>query len=329
MKPSIKPFTVSEVSSEGSLVQFTCIVLAGDDPVSLHWLKRDDDTTPLLTSRRNYDEILKSSGRLKRDTMHQSAYADFELLSPSHDSSKFQLNGKKIDSEKFDSRTVEFPLYFIPSSTSNCTHYLKSNSARKRTKRFSASTSLVKSNEVNPGDMSRHHKFIKIMKGHPSKGNNSRTKNHPFPVKLSNMKYMNTITPKMGYPPVSGRHPYFESSQSYSDASFGPSKSDFNIASLKKPKVPISVLHRDAIVVSPQSKLASSVITSDPDYGIIVHQISNKLSLLMIPDVRHEHSGHYTCRASNDIGVDEFTSHLLVQGTRMLPHTSSYNQKIP
>ena len=58
----------------------------------------------------------------------------------------------------------------------------------------------------------------------------------------------------------------------------------------------------------------SYVLSTDAEAGITIHQLSSKLSLLMIPSVEPHHSGYYTCQASNHIGIDEFTTHLLVQG---------------
>ena len=37
--PRIKPFTVREVASVGSLVQLSCVVLEGDSPVTIRWYK--------------------------------------------------------------------------------------------------------------------------------------------------------------------------------------------------------------------------------------------------------------------------------------------------
>ena len=300
----IKPFAVSEVSAEGSLVQFTCIVLAGDEPISLQWLKRDHLTQLHLQNDEleleQLDHVLESFTRGKRhkDDVY---FSNNRLIKQYH-----------ANETKSELKSLEAKDFFTT-----------------RPKRASIPEVLVQSNEVNPRKITRYHKYFKVNRDHTNKFNYTMSKIHPFPVKLSNMKYLNTNMPKDHYSSIGSEHPELQLSweDHYSDIdiSFGPSKSDFNVASMKKAKFNVSPPDPDVILVSPQSQLmssitsdpdydTSSIITSDPGYGIVVHQLSDKLSLLVIPDVRHEHTGHYTCRAANAVGVDEFTSHLLVQG---------------
>ena len=60
------------------------------------------------------------------------------------------------------------------------------------------------------------------------------------------------------------------------------------------------------------------IVSLDNEIDIIVHQLSSKLSILMIPNIKYHHTGYYTCQASNSLGRDEFTTHLLVQGASAL-----------
>ena len=185
--PLIKPFSVSEVSSVGSLVQFSCIVISGDEPLSLRWIK-----SPPLFSTRHFNS---------------------------------------------------FPLE--PPSVYEKNDYFGEDNDPSDTYRQMPSSSYSHKNEVNY----RHPDHLKIMKINRSKGRASED------VKIST--------------------------------------SNFQINDVNS---------------------HSSVLVSDIDAGIIIHQLSSKLSLLMIPNVRPEHSGFYSCQAANAVGDDHFTTHLLVQG---------------
>ena len=53
-------------------------------------------------------------------------------------------------------------------------------------------------------------------------------------------------------------------------------------------------------------------VTTDP--GIITSPLGTRGSSLMIPQVGHRHSGHYTCKAKNAAGVASATVELMVNG---------------
>jgi len=52
--------------------------------------------------------------------------------------------------------------------------------------------------------------------------------------------------------------------------------------------------------------------------GVNIMKLGGKSSVLMIDSVSASHAGNYTCRASNDAGIDEFTTSLIVNGGELI-----------